>query len=116
LLKAIDEIRELRQQFWQKVRISGDSRQLNQTLERAGRVADFFELAELMCLDALEREESCGCHAREEHLTEAGEPQRNDSNYSFVSAWQYSGDLSNPILYREDLHFDFVRPSIRNYQ
>jgi succinate dehydrogenase / fumarate reductase flavoprotein subunit len=79
-------------------------------------VADFFELTELMCLDALEREESCGCHAREEHLTDEGEAQRNDMDYSFVAAWQYSGDVSKPALLREYLHFDFVRPSIRNYQ
>jgi len=85
-------------------------------LERAGRVADFFELTELMCIDALDREESCGCHAREEHLTEEGEAKRNDMDYSYVAAWQYSGDVSHPTLYREYLHFDFVRPSIRNYQ
>ena len=116
LLAAVEQIRALREQFWQKVKITGRAEQLNQTLERAGRVADFFELAELMCLDALEREESCGCHAREEHLTKEGEAQRNDMDYSFVAAWQYSGDISQPKLYREYLHFDFVRPSIRNYQ
>lgn len=116
LLTAIEKIRALRGEFWQKVKITGDAEQLNQTLERAGRVADFFELAELMCLDALDREESCGCHAREEHLTDDGEAKRNDMDYSYVAAWQYSGDTSKPKLFREYLHFDFVRPSIRNYQ
>ncbi len=116
LLSAIDKIRALRDEFWHKVKITGEAEQLNQTLERAGRVADFFELAELMCLDALDREESCGCHAREEHLTEDGEARRNDMDYSYVAAWQYSGDISKPALFREYLHFDFVRPSIRNYQ
>jgi succinate dehydrogenase / fumarate reductase flavoprotein subunit len=116
LLAAIEKISTLRKEFWQKVKITGEAEQLNQTLERAGRVADFFELAELMCLDALDREESCGCHAREEHLTDDGEAQRNDMDYSYVAAWQYSGDSSKPALFREYLHFDFVRPSIRNYQ
>lgn len=116
LKQAIESIQALRQEFWHKVKVTGDAEQLNQTLERAGRVADFFELAELMCLDALERQESCGCHAREEHLTEEGEAQRNDMDFSFVAAWQYSGDASQPRLFREYLHFDFVRPSIRNYQ
>jgi succinate dehydrogenase / fumarate reductase flavoprotein subunit len=116
LLAAIDKIKALRDEFWQKVKITGEAEQLNQTLERAGRVADFFELAELMCLDALDREESCGCHAREEHLTDDGEARRNDMDYSYVAAWQYSGDTSQPVLFREYLHFDFVRPSIRNYQ
>jgi len=116
LLTAVEKIRALRDEFWQKVKITGEAEQLNQTLERAGRVADFFELAELMCLDALDREESCGCHAREEHLTDDGEARRNDMDYSYVAAWQYSGDTSQPVLFREYLHFDFVRPSIRNYQ
>jgi succinate dehydrogenase / fumarate reductase flavoprotein subunit len=116
LLHAVDEIRTLRERFWQQLKITGKADQLNQTLERAGRVADFFELAELMCLDALDREESCGCHARAEHLTDEGEAKRNDMDYSYVAAWQYSGDISKPTLFREYLHFDFVRPSIRNYQ
>ncbi|KKN07010.1 hypothetical protein LCGC14_1071470 [marine sediment metagenome] len=116
LLKAIAQIRDLREQFWQKVKVSGSKEGLNQTLERAGRVADFLELTELMCIDALDREESCGCHAREEHLTAEGEAERNDTDYSYVAAWKYSGDVTQPILYKEHLHFDFVRPSIRNYQ
>lgn len=116
LKQAIEEIQQLREQFWREVKISGHAKQLNQTLERAGRVADFMELGELMCLDALNREESCGCHARMEHLTANGEVQRHDEDFSFVSAWQFSGDISQPRLFKEPLHFDFVSPGIRNYQ
>jgi succinate dehydrogenase / fumarate reductase flavoprotein subunit len=116
LESTIKQIQALREEFWQQVKVTGSAETLNQTLERAGRVADFFELAELMCIDALSREESCGCHARSEHLTEEGEAKRDDNDYSYVAAWQYSGNPSEPRLHREDLNFDFVRPSIRNYQ
>ncbi len=116
LEKAIAEIKALREQFWQQVKVTGDDKDLNQTLERAGRVADFFELAELMCIDALTREESCGCHAREEHISEDGEAQRRDEEFSYVAAWQYSGQVSMPVLYKEELHFEFVRPNTRNYR
>jgi succinate dehydrogenase / fumarate reductase flavoprotein subunit len=114
--QAIIDIQQLRAQFWQQVKITGSDKTLNQTLERAGRIADFFELAELMCVDALTREESCGCHAREEHITKEGEAQRHDDEYSFVSAWQYSGNVSEPVLHKEELHFEFVRPTTRNYK
>jgi succinate dehydrogenase / fumarate reductase flavoprotein subunit len=113
---AIEEIRVLREQFWHQVKITGSEHTLNQTLERAGRIADFFELAELMCRDALTREESCGCHARVEHITDDGEAQRHDDEFSFVSAWKYSGDPSKPALTKEELHFEFVRPTTRNYK
>lgn len=116
LKQAIEEIQQLREQFWREIKISGNDKQLNQTLERAGRVADFMELGELMCIDALAREESCGCHARVEHLTANGEVQRRDSEFGFVSAWQYTGDVIQPKLVKEPLHFDFVSPGIRNYQ
>lgn len=116
LKQAIGEIQQLREQFWREVKISGHAGQLNQTLERAGRVADFMELGELMCIDALNREESCGCHARVEHLMANGEAQRHDDDFSFVSAWQFTGDVRQPRLIREPLHFDFVSPGIRNYQ
>lgn len=116
LQRALTEIRSLRAQFWQQIKVTGDTDGLNQVLERAGRVADFMEMGELMCLDALEREESCGCHAREEYLTPTGEVQRRDVDYSYVSAWRYSGDLSRPECLKEPLHFDFVSPGIRNYQ
>ena len=113
---AITEIQKLRQQFWQQVKITGSDEDLNQTLERAGRIADFFELAELMCIDALTREESCGCHAREEHIADDGEAQRHDDDFSYVAAWQYSGNISIPVLYKEELQFEFVRPTTRNYR
>ncbi len=74
------------------------------------------ELAELMCIDALTREESCGCHARSEHISEDGEAQRHDEDFSHVSAWQYSGHISMPVLYKEELNFEFVRPNTRNYR
>jgi succinate dehydrogenase / fumarate reductase flavoprotein subunit len=113
---AIAEIRLLREQFWQQVKVTGSGLELNQTLERAGRVADFFELGELMCIDALTREESCGCHAREEHISEDGEAQRHDEDFSYVSAWQYTGNITMPVLYKEELLFEFVRPNTRNYR
>ena len=116
LKQAIEEIQQLREQFWREIKISGNDKQLNQTLERAGRVADFMELGELMCIDALSREESCGCHARVEHLTSNGEVQRRDNDFGFVSAWQFTGDVVQPKLIKEPLHFDFVSPGIRNYQ
>ncbi len=116
LENAIAEIQQLRQKFWQHVKITGSDQTLNQTLERAGRIADFFELAELMCIDALTREESCGCHARVEHITADGEARRDDNTFSYVAAWQYSGNLSMPVLYKEELHFEFVRPTTRNYR
>lgn len=116
LESAITEIKALREQFWQQVKVTGDDKDLNQTLERAGRIADFMELAELMCIDALTREESCGCHARSEHISEDGEAQRHDEDFSHVSAWQYSGHISMPVLYKEELNFEFVRPNTRNYR
>lgn len=116
LKNALVDIKALRQQFWREVKVTGSDKQMNQTLERAGRVADFMELAELMCLDALQREESCGCHARVEHLTPTGEVQRRDIDFSYVSAWRYTGNVSEPTLVKEPLHFDFVSPGIRNYQ
>jgi succinate dehydrogenase / fumarate reductase flavoprotein subunit len=116
LESAVTEIQALRKAFWQHVKITGTDKTLNQTLERAGRIADFFELGELMCLDALAREESCGCHARTEHITADGEAQRHDDDFSFVSAWQFSGNPSEPVLHKEELHFEFVRPTTRNYK
>lgn len=116
LLAAITQIRDLREAFWREVKVTGTTDHLNQTLERAGRVADFLELGELMCIDALQREESCGCHARSEHLGPQGETRRNDDEFSCVSAWRFSGDPGKPELYRESLNFDFVRPVARSYQ
>jgi succinate dehydrogenase / fumarate reductase flavoprotein subunit len=116
LEQAIESIKTLRDEFWQQVKVTGDADTLNQTLERAGRVADFMELAELMCIDAITREESCGCHARGEHLTDDGEAQRHDEDFSYVAAWQFSGYVSMPVLYKEELTFEFVRPNTRNYR
>jgi succinate dehydrogenase flavoprotein subunit len=116
LEQAIADIEVLQEQFWQQVKVTGSGEELNQTLERAGRIADFFELAELMCVDALTREESCGCHARDEHISADGEAQRHDEDFSYVAAWQYTGKLSMPVLYKEELLFEFVRPNTRNYR
>ena len=116
LRHALAEIPALREQFWRDVRVLGSGEELNQSLEKAGRVGDFFELAELMCLDALERNESCGGHFREEFQTPDGEALRNDEEYSYVAAWQYRGDDQPPGLYKEPLHFDYVHPSQRSYK
>ncbi|MFI6128746.1 fumarate reductase/succinate dehydrogenase flavoprotein subunit [Micromonospora sp. NPDC051141] len=115
LRKAIAEIRALREQFWQRVRVPGDGEGLNQSLEKAGRVADFFELAELMCIDALHREESCGGHFRAEHQTPDGEAQRDDDRFAYVAAWEYTG-TGEPVLHKEDLTFEYVHPSQRSYK
>lgn len=116
LRKAIDEIRALREQFWQRVRIVGDADGLNQSLEKAGRVADFFELAELMCIDALHREESCGGHFRAEHQTPDGEAQRDDDNFAYVAAWEFTATGEPSVLHKEDLKFEYVHPTQRSYK
>jgi succinate dehydrogenase / fumarate reductase, flavoprotein subunit len=116
LKQALEEIPRLRDEFWKHVKVPGSGEALNQTLERAGRVADFFELGELMCLDALGRDESCGCHYREEHTTEDGEAKRNDDAYSYVAAWEHTGDLGSPKLHKEQLEFEFVKPTTRSYK
>ncbi|MBO4163422.1 MULTISPECIES: fumarate reductase/succinate dehydrogenase flavoprotein subunit [Micromonospora] len=116
LRKAIDEIRALREQFWQRVRVPGDGEGLNQSLEKAGRVADFFELAELMCIDALHREESCGGHFRAEHQTPDGEAQRDDDRFAYVAAWEFTGTGEPAVLHKEDLKFEYVHPTQRSYK
>ncbi len=113
---ALEKIPALREQFWRDVKVLGTGEELNQSLEKAGRVGDFFELGELMCLDALERNESCGGHFREEYQTPDGEALRNDADYSYVAAWQYRGDGQTPELHKEPLHFDYVHPSQRSYK
>ncbi len=113
---AITKIQSLREEFWENVNVLGDSGELNQALEQAGRVADFLELGELMCLDALHRNESCGGHFREEYQTEDGEALRDDARYSYVGAWQYSGYNNQPILNKEPLEFHYVHPSQRSYK
>ncbi len=116
LKNALQRLPEIRAEFWKNLRIVGEPGELNQTLEKAGRVADFLELGELMCNDALARDESCGCHFRTEHTTEEGEAQRNDDNYSYVAAWEYTGVGEKPKLHKEDLTFEFVKPSQRSYK
>lgn len=115
LQKAIGMIREIREEFWRNVKIPGDDMSLNQTLEKAGRVADFLELGELMAIDALHRNESCGGHFREEYQTEEGEAKRDDENFSYVAAWEYK-DLGNWVLHKEPLVFEYVKPSTRSYK
>jgi succinate dehydrogenase / fumarate reductase, flavoprotein subunit len=116
LQNAINQIRELREEFWKNVKVPGTGDDLNQSLEKAGRVADFFELAELMCVDALERNESCGGHFREEYQTPEGEAQRDDDNFSYVAAWGYRGYGNREELIKEPLEFDYVYPSQRSYK
>ena len=115
LKEAIAEIQALKKEFWNDVRIPGDINEMNPELDKAGRVADFIELGELMCKDALDRNESCGGHFREESQTDDGEAQRDDDNYSFVSAWEYKGD-SDWQLNKEPLTFDIVKPTQRSYK
>jgi len=116
LTKALEIIPKLREEFWSDVRVLGKGEELNQSLEHAGRVADFFELAELMCLDALQREESCGGHFRTEHQTPDGEALRDDEHFAYVAAWEYAGDGRAPILNKEPLVFDNVALSQRSYK
>jgi succinate dehydrogenase / fumarate reductase flavoprotein subunit len=114
LEQAIDEVVALRDQFHSDVRVLGDGESLNQSLEKAGRVSDFLELAELMCRDALYREESCGGHFREEHQTPDHEAMRDDDNFAHVAAWEYRGAEPH-ALHKEELTFRLVHPSQRSY-
>jgi succinate dehydrogenase / fumarate reductase, flavoprotein subunit len=116
LKKALSLIPALREEFWKNVRVLGANEEFNQSLEKAGRVADFFELAELMCMDALDRRESCGGHFREEYQTPQGEALRDDANYSYVAAWDYKGDRVPPTLIKEPLTFKYVKPAQRSYE
>jgi succinate dehydrogenase / fumarate reductase flavoprotein subunit len=113
---ALQKIPELREQYWKDVRVAGTGAELNQSLERAGRVADFLELGELMCRDALTREESCGGHFREEHQTPDGEAQRDDARFQHVAAWEYTGEGQAPKRHEEPLEFEYVHPSQRSYK
>ena len=116
LESAIGQIQALREEYWQNVRVPGTGEDFNQTLEKAGRVADFFELAELMCVDALHRNESCGGHFREEYQTPDGEARRDDEQFSYVAAWEYRGPGNPEMLVKEPLEFDYVHPSQRSYK
>jgi len=116
LEKALQEIPALRAEFWAKVRVPGSSDSFNQSLESAARVADFLELGELMCRDALAREESCGCHFREEHQYPDGECKRDDANFAHVAAWEYAGEGKTPVRNIEPLAYEAVKMSVRNYK
>lgn len=116
LREAIEEIRALRQDFWTNVRVLGAAESLNQSLERAGRVADFLELGELMCVDALHRRESCGGHFRAESQTEDGEALRHDDEFAYVAAWEWGGDGGTPVLHKEDLTFKAIELKQRSYK
>ncbi|HKW96662.1 MAG TPA: fumarate reductase/succinate dehydrogenase flavoprotein subunit [Bryobacteraceae bacterium] len=113
---AAGKIRALRQQYWEDVDVLGSDQELNQALEHAGRVADFFELAELMCIDALSRDESCGAHFREEYQTPDGEALRDDEHFSYAAAWEFQGLDKPPLLHREPLKFEYVPPTQRSYK
>jgi succinate dehydrogenase / fumarate reductase flavoprotein subunit len=116
LKQALEAIPKLREEFWRDVAIPGTGAELNQSLEKAGRVADFLEFAELMCTDALHREESCGGHFREEHQTDDGEALRDDENFAYVAAWEYAGEGQAPVLHKEPLAFENVHLSTRSYK
>jgi succinate dehydrogenase / fumarate reductase flavoprotein subunit len=115
LKQAIQEIRALREEFWKEVRVPGKTDEFNQELEKAGRVADFLELGELMCVDALSREESCGGHFREEHQTEDGEAMRHDDKYMYAACWENRGNYQWE-LHKEELNYEVIKPSQRNYK
>jgi succinate dehydrogenase / fumarate reductase flavoprotein subunit len=116
LKKALQHIPGLREEFWNNVNVLGGGEELNQSLENAGRVADFLEFGELMCVDALHRNESCGGHFREEFQTPDGEALRDDANFSYVAAWEYGGPGTGPVLNKEPLNFEYVHPSQRSYK
>jgi succinate dehydrogenase / fumarate reductase flavoprotein subunit len=113
---AIQKIQGLRDEFWKNVNVVGANEEMNTALEKAGRVADFLEFGELMCLDALERDESCGGHFREEHTTPDGEAKRNDDKFAHVAAWEYKGEGQKPVRNVEPLTFDYVHPTQRSYK
>ena len=116
LKAALEKIPALREQFWREAKVPGENEELNQSLEKAGRVADFLELGELICLDALERRESCGGHFREEFQTADGEARRDDENFCHVAAWEYAGTGKKPVRHVEPLGFEYVHPSQRSYK
>jgi succinate dehydrogenase / fumarate reductase flavoprotein subunit len=115
LQEAITEIQQLKKEFWSDVKVPGGVNEFNPELDKANRVADFIELGELMCKDALDRNESCGGHFREEYQTEEGEALRDDVGYMYVSAWKYNGE-SDWILNKEQLEYEVVKPSARSYK
>jgi succinate dehydrogenase / fumarate reductase flavoprotein subunit len=116
LKKALTLIPQLREEFWQNVSVTGEAGDLNKNLEYAGRVADYLEFAELLARDALHRNESCGGHFREEYQTPEGEALRDDDHYTYVAAWEFTGVGQEPVLHKEPLTFEYVKPSQRSYK
>jgi succinate dehydrogenase / fumarate reductase flavoprotein subunit len=116
LKKALVLIKALKDEFWRDLIVPGDYRELNQELEKAGRVADYFELSELLVTDALNRKESCGAHFREEYQTPEGEALRNDEEFAYVAAWEYAGEGKPYILHKEELKFEEVEMKVRSYK
>ncbi|MBN2522600.1 MAG: fumarate reductase/succinate dehydrogenase flavoprotein subunit [Bacteroidales bacterium] len=116
LKKTVEDFKEIREEFWKNIRIPGVKNDLNPELEKAGRVADFIEIGELMARDALNREESCGGHFRSEHQTEEGEALRNDKEYMYVAAWEYMGANKEPVLHKESLKYEDIKVQTRNYK
>ena len=116
LEEGLAMIPKLREEFWKNLTVTGGGAELNQSLELAGRVADFLELGELMCLDALERDESCGSHFRTEHQTPDGEAMRNDKDFGHVAAWEYQGEGKKPVRNVEPLVYENVELAVRSYK
>jgi succinate dehydrogenase / fumarate reductase flavoprotein subunit len=116
LKKALGLVHDLKEEFWRDVKIPGTANEVNPELEKAGRVADFFELSELLITDALNRRESCGAHFREEYQTAEGEAQRNDREFTYVAAWEYGGEGKPPVLHKEELKFEEVEMKERSYK
>ena len=116
LTQAISDIATLREEFWENVRVPGSGSELNMELEKAGRVADFLEFGEVMCNDALTREESCGGHFREEYQTEGGEALRNDEDFCHGAVWEYTGYGNTPALHKEPMEFEYVKLATRSYK
>ena len=115
LRKALDRIPQIREEFWRRIKVPGTGEEFNQSLEKANRIVDYLELAELMCLDALHRAESCGGHFREESQTPDGEAARRDEEFSYAAAWEFTATGDAPVLHKEDLVFEYVHPTQRSY-
>jgi succinate dehydrogenase / fumarate reductase flavoprotein subunit len=116
LKKALVLIKELKEEFWRDLIIPGSYDELNMELEKAGRVADYFELTELLVTDALNRKESCGAHFREEYQTPDGEALRNDAEFAYVAAWEYAGEGKPAVMHKEELKFEEVEMKVRSYK
>ena len=115
LRKALERIPQIREEFWRRIKVPRTGQEFNQSLEKANRIVDYLELAELMCLDALHRAESCGGHFREESQTSDGEAARRDEEFAYAAAWEFAGTGSAPVLHKEDLVFEYVHPTQRSY-